>query len=138
MVEQTCPYQDIDGDDLIGENRHILGWRDNELVAYARILKSEEDFDPVVIGRVIISGRARGEKLGYQLMEKTLDACQKQWPDKALYPARRRICNHSMAILVLPRSRTFTTKTASHTSAWHAKRNRRNSNTLSIVTGLVY
>lgn len=85
VVEQTCPYQDIDGDDLIGENRHILGWRDNELVAYARILKSEEDFDPVVIGRVIISGRARGEKLGYQLMEKTLDACQKQWPDKALY-----------------------------------------------------
>lgn len=70
VVEQTCPYQDIDGDDLIGENRHILGWRDNELVAYARILKSEEDFDPVVIGRVIISGRARGEKLGYQLMEK--------------------------------------------------------------------
>lgn len=70
VVEQTCPYQDIDGDDLVGENRHILGWRDNELVAYARILKSEEDFDPVVIGRVIISGRARGEKLGYQLMEK--------------------------------------------------------------------
>jgi len=39
----------------------------------------------VVIGRVIISGRARGEKLGYQLMEKTLEACEKQWPDKALY-----------------------------------------------------
>ena len=56
VVEQTCPYQDIDGDDLVGENRHILGWRDNELVAYARILKSEEEFDPVVIGRVIISG----------------------------------------------------------------------------------
>ena len=76
VVEQTCPYQDIDGDDLVG---------DNELVAYARILKSEEDFDPVVIGRVIISGSVRGEKLGYQLMEKTLDACLKRWPDKALY-----------------------------------------------------
>ena len=85
VVEQACAYQDVDGDDLVGENRHILGWRDGKLVAYARILKSEEDFDPVVIGRVIISGRARGEKLGYQLMEKTLDACQKQWPDKALY-----------------------------------------------------
>lgn len=70
VVEQTCPYQDIDGDDLVGENRHILGWRDNELVAYARILKSEDDFEPVAIGRVIISGKARGEKLGYQLMEK--------------------------------------------------------------------
>ena len=70
VVEQTCPYQDIDGDDLTGENRHILGWKDNELVAYARILKSEDDFEPVVIGRVIVSNKARGEKLGYQLMEK--------------------------------------------------------------------
>ena len=85
VVEQNCPYQDIDGDDLTGDNRHILGWKNDELVAYARILKSEDDFEPVVIGRVIISGKARGEKLGYQLMEKTLEACRKQWPDKALY-----------------------------------------------------
>lgn len=85
VVEQNCPYQDIDGDDLTGDNRHILGWKNDELVAYARILKSEDDFEPVVIGRVIISGKARGEKLGYQLMDKTLEACQKQWPNKALY-----------------------------------------------------
>ena len=25
VVEQNCPYQDVDGDDLIGENRHLLG-----------------------------------------------------------------------------------------------------------------
>ncbi|MCS2162705.1 GNAT family N-acetyltransferase [Scandinavium sp. H11S7] len=85
VVEQTCPYQDIDGDDLLGENRHILGWRDGELVAYARILKSEEEFEPVVIGRVIISHAVRGEKLGYKLMEQTLTSCQKNWPQKALY-----------------------------------------------------
>ena len=121
VVEQTCPYQDIDGDDLTGENRHILGWKDNELVAYARILKSEDDFEPVVIGRVIVSNKARGEKLGYQLMEKTLDACRKQWPDKALYRARRRTCNPSTAILVLRRLPTFMTKMVSRTSAWHGK-----------------
>jgi ElaA protein len=85
VVEQTCPYQDIDGDDLLGENRHILGWRDGELVAYARILKSEEEFEPVVIGRVIISPAVRGEKLGYKLMEQTLASCQQNWPQKALY-----------------------------------------------------
>ncbi|MEJ5071542.1 GNAT family N-acetyltransferase [Enterobacter ludwigii] len=85
VVEQTCPYQDIDGDDLLGENRHILGWRDGELVAYARILKSEEEYEPVVIGRVIISPAVRGEKLGYTLMEQTLASCQKNWPQKALY-----------------------------------------------------
>ncbi|MRS14881.1 GNAT family N-acetyltransferase [Enterobacteriaceae bacterium RIT691] len=85
VVEQTCPYQDVDGDDLVGENRHILGWRDGELVAYARILKSDEPFEPVVIGRVIVSQAVRGEKLGYQLMEKTLASCLQNWPEKALY-----------------------------------------------------
>lgn len=85
VVEQTCPYQDIDGDDLVGENRHLLGWRDDELVAYARILKSDDEFAPVVIGRVIVSSTLRGEKLGYQLMEEALQSCRQHWPDKAIY-----------------------------------------------------
>ncbi|WP_031520594.1 GNAT family N-acetyltransferase [Siccibacter colletis] len=85
VVEQTCPYLDIDGDDLVGENRHILGWRDGKLIAYARILKSEEDVEPVVIGRVIVDAAVRGEKLGAQLMEHALASCQQNWPQKALY-----------------------------------------------------
>ncbi|WNN47444.1 GNAT family N-acetyltransferase [Siccibacter colletis] len=85
VVEQTCPYLDIDGDDLVGENRHILGWRDGKLIAYARILKSEEDVEPVVIGRVIVDAAVRGEKLGAQLMERALASCQQNWPQKALY-----------------------------------------------------
>lgn len=85
VVEQTCPYLDVDGDDLVGENRHILGWRDGRLVAYARILKSEEDFAPVVTGRVIVDAAVRGEKLGVQLMTQVLNSCQQHWPHKALY-----------------------------------------------------
>lgn len=27
IVEQTCPYLDVDGDDLVGQNRHLLGWK---------------------------------------------------------------------------------------------------------------
>ena len=67
VVEQNCPYQDIDGDDLEGENRHILGWHNGTLVAYARILKSDDELQPVVIGRVIVSEALRGEKIGQQL-----------------------------------------------------------------------
>lgn len=85
VVEQTCAYQDVDGDDLVGENRHLLGWRGDELVAYARILKSDDEFEPVVIGRVIVSSEVRGERLGYQLMERTLASCQQHWPQRALY-----------------------------------------------------
>ena len=56
VVEQNCPYQDIDGDDLTGDNRHILGWKNDELVAYARILKSDDDLEPVVIVEVAPDG----------------------------------------------------------------------------------
>ena len=85
VVEQNCPYQDIDGDDLTGDNRHILGWKNDELVAYARILKSDDDLEPVVIGRVIVSEALRGEKVGQQLMSKTLETCTHHWPDKPVY-----------------------------------------------------
>lgn len=85
VVEQTCPYLDVDGDDLVGENRHLLAWRGDELVAYARILKSDEEFEPVVIGRVIVSSAARGEKLGNQLMQRAVASCQQYWPQKAIY-----------------------------------------------------
>lgn len=85
VVEQACAYLDVDGDDLVGENRHLLGWRDNQLVAYARILKNEDDFAPVVIGRVIVSPQVRGEKLGYQLMERAVASCQQHWPQHAIY-----------------------------------------------------
>lgn len=76
---------DVDGDDLVGENRHILGWHNDELVAYARILKSDDELEPVVIGRVIVSEALRGEKLGQRLMAQTLASCAQHWPHKALY-----------------------------------------------------
>ncbi|WP_437887176.1 GNAT family N-acetyltransferase [Phytobacter sp. V91] len=85
VVEQTCAYLDVDGDDLVGSNRHLLGWQDNQLVAYARILKSDDELEPVVIGRVIVSSAVRGEKLGHKLMERTLASCQQHWPQHALY-----------------------------------------------------
>lgn len=85
IVEQNCPYQDIDGDDLVGENRHILGWKGDRLVAYARILLGDNEFEPVVIGRVIVDSAVRGEKLGYQLMDQAMSSCQLHWPDKAIY-----------------------------------------------------
>lgn len=85
IVEQNCPYQDIDGDDLVGENRHILGWKDDQLVAYARILVSDNDLEPVVIGRVIVDSDVRGEKRGYQLMEHAMSSCLQHWPERTIY-----------------------------------------------------
>ena len=77
IVEQNCVYQDIDGQDLAGENRHIVAWLEGKPAAYARILRHADD---VAIGRVIVAPSARGLKLGYQLMEQALAACHKHWP----------------------------------------------------------
>ncbi|MBK4714093.1 MULTISPECIES: GNAT family N-acetyltransferase [Tenebrionibacter/Tenebrionicola group] len=83
VVEQNCAYQDIDGDDMVGENRHLLAWRDNALIAYARLLK--QPGEPVVIGRVIVAPQARGEKLGNRLMKEALNVCANHWPDSSIY-----------------------------------------------------
>jgi len=81
VVEQNCPYQDIDGLDLVGEHRHIVAWQQDKPVAYARILQVEEG---IAIGRVIVAPAARGLKLGNQLMEQALVSCTQHWPQKTI------------------------------------------------------
>ena len=100
VVEQNCPYQDIDGDDLEGENRHILGWHNGTLVAYARILKSDDELQPVVIGRVIVSEALRGEKIGQQLMSKALESVLAAGRRSRFIWGRRRIYKTFMGNLV--------------------------------------
>lgn len=85
IVEQQCPYLDIDGADLTGDNRHLLGLFDGRLVAYARILVSPDIDQPVKIGRVIIAGEARGLDLGSRLMEQAIDSCERHWPQRPVF-----------------------------------------------------
>lgn len=133
VVEQRCPYLDVDGDDLIGDNRHILGWHHDELVAYARILKSDIESDPVVIGRVIVSDAWRGAKRGQQLMAKTLESCGGTGRISRYIWARRRIYNIFMRVLVLSRSPTFMMKMAFRTGEWRERFIRHKPKPLTIV-----
>lgn len=48
----------------MGDNCYIFGWKNDELVVYVRILKSDDDFELVVIGWVIVSEVLCGEKVG--------------------------------------------------------------------------
>lgn len=79
VVEQNCVYQDMDGLDC--KCYHVMGWRDNELIAYARILPEGVDPYKLVgegnehhggIGRVIVAPAHRG--IGHELMTKTIEA----------------------------------------------------------------
>ncbi|RRZ94666.1 GNAT family N-acetyltransferase [Erwinia sp. 198] len=85
IVEQNCPYQDVDGADLTGGNRHLLGMANSQLLAYARLLAPKNHEDPVKIGRVIVSGEARGQKLGNRLMEQAIACCERYWPQHGIF-----------------------------------------------------
>ncbi|WP_166361439.1 GNAT family N-acetyltransferase [Pseudomonas akapageensis] len=85
VVEQNCPYQDVDGQDLQGDTCHLMGWQDGELVAYLRLLDPETQGGDVVIGRVVVAAAARGQRLGHALMEQALKQAEKRWPELPVY-----------------------------------------------------
>ncbi|GEP39076.1 ElaA protein [Nocardioides psychrotolerans] len=75
VVEQECPYPDLDGRDTEPGTRHVLlraGEDDGDLLGYARVLD-----DPTVwrIGRVVLAPGARGRGLAAPLMETALSVC---------------------------------------------------------------
>ncbi|AGE27820.1 MULTISPECIES: GNAT family N-acetyltransferase [Pseudomonas] len=85
VVEQQCVYQDIDGQDLDGDTHHLMAWKDDELVAYLRLLDPQLQGGDVVIGRVIVAPSARGTGLGHQMMKETLRQIEHIWPDTPIY-----------------------------------------------------
>ncbi|MDP3891712.1 GNAT family N-acetyltransferase [Nocardioides sp.] len=81
VVEQECPYQDIDGLDLDHATRHLWAAVDNEIHAYARLRAPDATTGRARIGRVIVAAAGRGQQLGRRLMERALAACADHWPD---------------------------------------------------------
>jgi len=82
VVEQNCPYQDIDGKDP--KALHLLGFSANILVAYARLFKPKDYFENASIGRVIIKETFRDKKLGYQLMDQAIAEIENHFKEKTI------------------------------------------------------
>ena len=72
VVEQACPYPDLDGRDDEPGTRHVLMREGGLLVGYARVL---DDGDTWRIGRVVLAEEARGRGLADTLMQTALDVC---------------------------------------------------------------
>ncbi|MDP9503177.1 GNAT family N-acetyltransferase [Pseudomonas protegens] len=85
VVEQKCPYQEVDGRDLEGDTCHLMAWEDDRLLAYVRLLDPISQGGDVVIGRVVIAEQARGQGLGHALMEQALKQAQRHWPETPIY-----------------------------------------------------
>jgi ElaA protein len=70
VVEQQCPYLDTDDKDQY--SMHLMGWADNFLGAYTRILPAGISFSEASIGRVVSSPKLRRTGVGKILMEESL------------------------------------------------------------------
>ena len=53
VVEQNCVFQDADNKDFY--SWHLMGWMNQELVAYTRLLPKGLAYDEASIGRVVNS-----------------------------------------------------------------------------------
>ncbi len=83
VVEQNCPYQDVDGKDL--NSLHVLGYLDKQLVAYARVLAQGISYKEYAsIGRVVTAPSVRGKNHGGVLIDFSINVCNKNFPGQAV------------------------------------------------------
>lgn len=71
IVEQNCVFQDADNKDKYCQ--HLMGWSDDELAAYARIVPPGVSYPEPSIGRIITSPQHRGTGAGKALVTKAID-----------------------------------------------------------------
>ncbi len=74
VVEQNCVYQDIDGKDK--KSLHILGIKNDKIVAYTRIFKAGDYFKNTSIGRVVVAEKERKFGYGHDLIIASIQAIQ--------------------------------------------------------------
>lgn len=71
VVEQACVFQDADDKDQ--HCYHLMGFNDNKLVAYTRIVPEGVIYEQASIGRVVTAPSARRLGAGKALMNQSID-----------------------------------------------------------------
>ncbi|MFD0558893.1 ElaA protein [Stackebrandtia endophytica] len=70
VVEQNCPYQELDDRDTDAGTRHLWMERDGEVAGYLRVLSEPDGFR---IGRVCTASPSRGHGVGRLLMARAME-----------------------------------------------------------------
>jgi len=76
VVEQNCPYQEVDELDLI--SNHVFGEVDNHLMAVGRFYEKN---NTVFIGRIAVEKNYRSKGYARQLMIYILQSVKKEFPN---------------------------------------------------------
>jgi ElaA protein len=75
VVEQNCVFQDADNKDQ--HCYHLMGWLQDDLVAYSRIVPPEISYSESSIGRIVTSPKARRTGAGKELLEQSIHQLHK-------------------------------------------------------------
>lgn len=74
VVEQDCVYQDIDGKDA--DALHVIGWKNESIVAYTRCFEPGYYFEEAAIGRVVVKASERKYGYGHEIMKASARAIE--------------------------------------------------------------
>lgn len=82
VVEQDCVYQDLDDKDT--KSLHVIGLKNNEVVAYTRIFKPGDYFDIASIGRVAVHKDHRKYGYGKDIMYASINAVNDKFKEQKI------------------------------------------------------
>ena len=83
VVEQNCPYQDLDNKDTLTSTRHLYLRNDDGVIAYARCLAPGVTFAQCpAVGRVVVARQFRRQGYARVIMQQAIATCRRQWPDQ--------------------------------------------------------
>ena len=83
IVEQDCPYLDADG--LDQKCYHVMGKKDDEIVACTRIVPKGISYEKYIsIGRVVNIKSIRKLGEGKKLMDYSINVCKELFPGEAI------------------------------------------------------
>ncbi len=91
VVEQACAFEDADGHDP--QAWHLCGWRDQHLIAYARLFGAGVIRHEASIGRVVSLPGLRGQGIGLALMNQAVTRMAELAPQTEVWiGAQERLC----------------------------------------------
>jgi ElaA protein len=82
VVEQNCVFQDADNKDQA--SFHYMGWQQDTLLAYTRLVPPGVAYEEPSIGRVVTDITARRSGIGRQLMQQSVTECRKLFGNAAI------------------------------------------------------
>lgn len=82
VVEQNCVYQDLDGKDQ--KAFHVIGTKNNKIVAYTRIFDVDYYLDQASIGRVVVKVLVRKDGYGVDIMKASIKAIQDKFNETTI------------------------------------------------------